>query len=596
MRALARRLLSAIRRRFPDNLTTGAGVVGGGIATYTEWVSRYSTIGPTERRRLLEVQKEVGDPIRVTILVDSRGASPEQIARTLRSISAQTYDHWQVIVINPPVRFRSGHSARSIAVYWEKPNSGLNLKELLNHSSGSLIVPMVAGDLLSPAALTAFALAASARPDARAYYADEDLVDANGHRTNPWFKGAWSLDQLLAQAYTLRPCAFRRDTVVDTLEQDLTTGSLMEAAYAIWLSIATDDNAKIEHLPFVLYHRRQDTSHVEPQAFLSLVKDSPLAHKYGFHVHADDEGRFGWRRIVWPTPMPPPRISLCVPTRDRHRLLSNCVEGLRHRTNWKDLEILVVDNGSVEAETHAYLDSLAADPRVTVLRDDGEFNFSRLNNLGAGAATGTVFGLINNDLQVKEPDWLQEMVSHAVRPDVGAVGALLHYGNDTVQHAGVVIGIGGIASHVHKGLPDGVPGYHGRVVIAQDVSCVTAACLLTRLEVYQRLGGLDEARFPVAYNDVDFCLRVRTHGLRVIYTPYANLYHLESASRGLDNTGTKRARLEHDKAAMQDRWGTQIAEDPFYSPNLSNMATDCRLAFPPRITFPWGVRGMKSTI
>lgn len=591
MRTLTRRLLSAIRQRYRDDMHAGSGVIGKGFATYADWVSRYSTIGPAQRRRLIEAQQKCGTLSTVTVLVDAQGASREQIALSLRSIREQTYVRWDIVVVNPPDDSRVLDRAQAVAVYRNKQNSGVSLKELLDVASGAVIVPMVAGDLLSPAALTAFVLAFDAWPNATALYADEDRVDASGHRSDPWFKGAWSPDQLLAQAYTLRACAFRRGTVLEASQRNLALDSVMEAAYAIWLSMAADDDAKIHHLPFVLYHRRRDASQVEPHAFVKLAQESLLAHKYGFHVRTDNETDFGWRRVVWPTPLPPQRISLCVPTRDRHRLLSNCVEGLRHRTHWQDLEIIIVDNGSVEAETHAYLDSLAVDARVTVLRDDGEFNFSRLNNLGARAATGAVFGLINNDLEVKEPGWLREMVSHAVRPDVGAVGALLHYGNDTVQHAGVVLGIGGIASHVHKGLPDGLTGYNGRVVIAQDVSCVTAACLLTRLEIYQRLGGLDEQRLPVAYNDVDFCLRVRAAGLRVIYTPHAHLYHLESASRGLDSGGAKRARLEQDKAAMRDRWSKQIADDPFYSPNLSNTATDCRLAFPPRVVFPWGRLG-----
>ncbi|WSH27990.1 glycosyltransferase [Rhizobium beringeri] len=233
------------------------------------------------------------------------------------------------------------------------------------------------------------------------------------------------------------------------------------------------------------------------QCFRRGGSSLPFARRHDLEIRSNDNGEAGWRHVVWPTPSPAPRVSLCVPTRDRHQLLSNCVEGLRQYTDWPDLEILIVDNGSVEAETHAYLNSLAGDPRVRVLRDDGPFNFSRLNNLGAAASTGALFGLINNDLAVKEPNWLREMASHAVRRDVGAVGALLHYGNDTVQHAGVVLGIGGVASHIHKGLPAGQAGYYGRVTVAQDVTCVTAACLITRREVYERLGGSMSSASPL---------------------------------------------------------------------------------------------------
>jgi GT2 family glycosyltransferase len=179
------------------------------------------------------------------------------------------------------------------------------------------------------------------------------------------------------------------------------------------------------------------------------------------------------------------------------------------------------------------------------------------------------------------------MAGHALRPDVGAVGALLHYGDGTVQHAGIVLGIGGVGSHIHKRLAGGAPGYHGRVVVTQDVSSVTAACLLTPLETYRRLGGLDEANLPVAYNDVDYCLRVRQAGQRVVFTPHAVLDHLESASRGLDDGGARRARLERDKAFMRQRWAGVLDSDPFYNPNLALNATDCRLAAEPRWRPGW---------
>jgi GT2 family glycosyltransferase len=556
--------------------------------TYADWISRYATIGPSERRRLIERQQKFAERPLISVLIDANGASSEHIELSLRSIGTQTYDRWEAILVNPAADFRlrvGGIPAKVFSV--AHGDSAVIQKSFLGLAVGTLIIPMVAGDQLSPAALTAFALGFAEKPGIRALYADEDRIDPIGQHFDPWFKGALSLDQALAQAYILRPCALSRETVLAAAWQGAGASSLMEAVYATLLWLASQEQPSIQHLPFLLYHQRADAPRAEPISFAETVRASPFARRHHLEIRGNDNGEDGLRRVIWPTPCPAPRISLCVPTRDRQQLLSTCVEGLRHRTEWPDLEILIVDNGSVEAETLAYFNSLASDPRVKVLRDDGPFNFSRLNNLGAAASTGALFGLINNDLAVKEPGWLREMASHAVRPDVGAVGALLSYGNDTLQHAGLVLGIGGVASHIHKGLPDGQAGYHGRVTVTQDVSSVTAACLITRREVYQRLGGLNEQQFPVAYNDVDYCLRVRSNGLRVIYTPYAHLYHLESASRGRDDGGARRARLELDKAAMREQWGAMIEEDPFYSPNLSDKAVDCRLAFPPRVAFPW---------
>ena len=587
---LAQQALAALRRRFGDIPTTSVETVTFvGQLTYAEWVSRYSTIGAMERRRLVKRQKKLAENPKVSVLIDAIDASHHQIELSLCSIAEQTYDHWEVILVNPPKDFHVRKGGTQVKVFLtQRIDSSVFEKLIVGSASGTLIVPMMAGDQLSPAALTAFVLGFSETRGIKALYADEDRINSSGQRFEPWFKGNWNPDQALAQAYMLRPCALRREIFLAASAQHENARSLTDAVYATWLWLASQGDHSIKHLPFVLYHQRADAPRGEPNTFVEIVKATPFAQRHQLEISSSDNSETSWRHIVWPTPRHPPRISLCVPTRDRHQLLSTCVEGLRQRTSWSDLEIVIVDNGSIETDTINYLDSLACDPRVKVLRDDGPFNFSRLNNLGAAASTGALFGLINNDLAVKDANWLSEMASHAVRPDVGAVGALLYYGNDTVQHAGVVLGIGGVASHIHKGLPSGQAGYHGRVTITQDVSCVTAACLMTRREIYQRLGGLDEHNFPIAYNDLDFCLRVRSSGLRVIYTPKAQLYHLESASRGHDKDSARRARLELDKAAMRERWGHIIIEDPFYSPNLSDKAVDCRLAFPPRVAPLWG--------
>ena len=215
----------------------------------------------------------------------------------------------------------------------------------------------------------------------------------------------------------------------------------------------------------------------------------------------------------------------------------------------------------------------------------GEFNYSKINNEAARHATGSLIGLMNNDLKVLDPDWLGEMVSHAVRPDVGIVGAKLLHGDGTVQHAGVTLGIG-LASHLYKSFPGGAGGRHGRLVTPQDLSAVTAACLLMRRDVWDEVGGLDED-FPVAYNDVDLCLKVRAAGYRILWTPDALVYHLESQSRGKDVTPAKRERLSKDKNRLIERWGALLESDPFHSPNFSSKHVDARLAFPPRVAAAW---------
>ena len=284
---------------------------------------------------------------------------------------------------------------------------------------------------------------------------------------------------------------------------------------------------------------------------------------------------------------------MVVPTRDRVDLLRVAVEGFLHETNYANLEVIIADNESSEPETLSYFAKVSTHPRVKIVKCPGPFNFSTINNLAAAQATGSLIGLMNNDLKVLEPDWLRRMVAYAVRPDIGIVGAKLLHGDDTIQHAGVTLGIG-TASHLYKSFPQDAAGRNGRLVLPQDVSAVTAACLLMRREIWDEVGGLDED-FPVAYNDIDLCLKVRDAGYRIVWVPDVLVYHLESQSRGRDVTPEKRARLDQDKARLVERWGTKLSRDPFHSPNLSDRHIDARLAFPSRVSPPWRSAGTTSS-
>jgi GT2 family glycosyltransferase len=216
-----------------------------------------------------------------------------------------------------------------------------------------------------------------------------------------------------------------------------------------------------------------------------------------------------------------------------------------------------------------YLASFGDSYRVRVLRYDRSFNYSAINNFGVDEARGTIIGLINNDTEVISPDWLTEMVSHACRPEIGCVGAKLYYGNDTVQHAGVITGLGGVAGHSHKYYPKDAPGYFYRLQLVQNLSAVTGAALLVRKAVYEQVGGLNENHLAVAFNDVDFCLRVGQAGYRNLWTPYAEMYHHESASRGTEDTPEKQRRFQREVAYMKGRWGNLLSQDPAYNPNLT---------------------------
>jgi GT2 family glycosyltransferase len=274
-------------------------------------------------------------------------------------------------------------------------------------------------------------------------------------------------------------------------------------------------------------------------------------------------------------------VSLIIPTRDQVELLRTCISSIFDKTDYPDFEVLIVDNQSSEPATLEYFAELAAEPRIKVVPYDAPFNYSAINNHAAALASGQILGLVNNDIEVESAGWLQEMVSQAVREDVGAVGAMLLYPNDTIQHAGVIVGLHGIAGHVYAGLPRNHPGQMGRALLVQEMSAVTAACLLVRKSVFDQVGGLDEG-LSVAFNDIDFCLRVRARGYRNLWTPHAVLYHHESASRGSEDTPEKQARFNAEIDFMQSRWGDLLLRDPSYNPNLSLGAGQFELAFPPR--------------
>ena len=268
-----------------------------------------------------------------------------------------------------------------------------------------------------------------------------------------------------------------------------------------------------------------------------------------------ERGIEGGVHVRYPLPEPAPSVSLIIPTRNGLRLLRQCVQSILDKTDYPHYEIVIVDNGSDEASTLDYLQSLRSHPRIRVHCDDRPFNFPALNNAAAGVCRGELLGLVNNDIEVIDGSWLREMASLAWRHDVVAVGARLWFADDTLQHAGVILGIGGVAGHVHRQLPRAAPGYHGRALLTQEFSAVTAACMLLRREVFDAMGGLDEANLAVDYNDIDFCLRIRRSGLRVVWTPHAQLYHHESATRGTARAAAAERRYQAEVAFMQKSWG-----------------------------------------
>ncbi|MDR0781919.1 MAG: glycosyltransferase [Pseudomonadales bacterium] len=392
------------------------------------------------------------------------------------------------------------------------------------------ILPLVAGDILARGAAATYRNAGQ-RTAARLIYADDDLQDQHGQRHTPHFKPQWNEELFRHFDYLGGAC------IVKTSAQTLAAVSGPDWATRL-VNTVLAQGSEVLHIPNVLHHRR-----VRP---LPRIPALPAA----------SEGL--------------PLVSVIVPTRNRLDLLRTCLEGLS-RTDYPAMEIIIVDNDSDDAATLAYLAAL--DPaRHRVLRVAEPFNFSTLNNRAVACARGQLLCLLNNDIEILAPLWLRIMAQQALRDEVGAVGACLLYPDGRIQHAGVVLGIGGAAAHAHRLLYPNQEGYFSRHALPQFISAVTAACLVVQRERFEAVGGFDEQNFAVAFNDVDLCLRLNARGWQSFYEPRATLIHKESTSRGRDRDSISAARFDAELAALRKRWGTQETADPFHHPQLSQLS------------------------
>jgi GT2 family glycosyltransferase len=522
--------------------------------------------------------------------------TPLQLLREcVESVLAQTYPYWELCIADdastqPEVRkVLADYAARD-------PRIKLLLRERNGHISrasnsaidvadGQFIALLDHDDVLAPHALFAMVEALQKQPDAHIVYSDEDKLDGDGRRCDAFFKPDWSLDLLRSQNYVSHLGAFRRD-LVEAVGR-FREGFEGSQDYDLLLRCLAHlrDRAIVLHVPQVLYHWRKTNG-----STAAAHEQKPYATEAGrraLQEHADactpgvrvSVIAPGLYRQRWPIPDPAPLVSLIVPTRDGLHVLANCINSIVQRTTYPQYEILVVDNQSSDPETLAYLEELpvATRGRARVLSYDHRFNYAAINNFAMRHARGSILGLINNDVEVITPDWLTEMTSHASREEVGCVGAKLYYPDDTIQHAGVVLGVGGVAGHSHKYFDRCADGYFSRLRVVHNVSAVTGAVLLVRRAVYEAVGGMDEEHLHVAFNDVDFCLKVRAAGWMHVWTPFAELYHHESKTRGGDTTPEKQARFQRECEVMKARWGDSLARDPFYNPNLTLIREDYSL-------------------
>ena len=579
------------------------------IVPYPGWIAAFDTL-TDEDRVAMRMQTEGGNhKLLVSIVMPVYNPTPIWLKQAIDSVCIQIYPNWELCIADDastdpeirPLLECYAQMDKRIKVVFREQNGHISAasNSALALAQGEWIALLDHDDLLAEHALFWIVDMINKQPECRLIYSDEDKIDEAGGRSDPYFKCDWNQDLFYSQNMFSHLGVYHTDLVrkVGGFRIGMEGSQDYDLALRCSEHIASD---QIQHIAQVLYHWR---IHADSTAHSSNAKPyAMIAGERALNEHFDRQGvnanaeslGYGYR-VRYALPECLPLVSLIIPTRNGLKLLKQCVESILAKTTYPNYEILIVDNGSNEPATLRYLKVLALDLRIRVLRDDRPFNYSSLNNSAVKVARGEIIGLINNDIEVISPDWLSEMVSHALRPEVGAVGARLWYADDTLQHAGVVLGVHGIAGHAHRFLPRDHEGYCGRASLIQSFSAATGACLVVRKSLYEQIGGLNEIELQVACNDVDFCLRLREAGYRTIWTPYAELYHHESATRGFDDTPEKQARSAKEVAYMQKRWGDLLQNDPAYSPNLSLDNEDFSLAWPPRVT-PITIRNIHGTL
>jgi glycosyltransferase involved in cell wall biosynthesis len=568
---------------------------------YARWIRCYDQLQQDDVRRIREQIAHFDCSPLISILLPVYNSNMTWLRRAISSVRQQFYPRWELCIVDdastdrniwPFLQRCAGHDSR-IKVMRRTENGHISAasNDALRLATGDFVALLDHDDELAPTALYFVTLALNKNSDLQLLYSDEDKLDAQNRRFEPYFKSDWNPELFLAQNFVSHLGVYRTDLVRRL--GGFRVGFEGSQDYDLTLRCVEEIQPKqIEHLPWVLYHWRAGD-----QSTAASTTAKPYAQeaaRRAVQEHLDRRGIAGtvapslgvYLQAKYALPKERPMVSFVIPTRDKLSSLQKCLDGIFHKTDYQTYEVIVIDNESNDHATLEFLAGLRKRDGVRVQRIEGGFNYSRLNNRGVELSRGSLIALLNNDVEMISDDWLSEMVSRAMQPDVAMIGARLWYPSGTIQHGGVILGADGIAAHAHVDLHRGEPGYFARAHLAQDISAVTTACALVKREAYLQVGGFDE-NLAVTFNDVDLCLRLREAGYRIVWTPYAELIHHESASRGFDNSAPKQVRFLAEVDYMKSKWGDILPRDPFYNPNLSLDENLFTLAFPPRTTRPW---------
>lgn len=564
--------------------------------TYKKWIEEFDLLTSADRRAIKHDVNHWHSRPHFCIIIDSRQITTlndSNLLLTLKFLHGQLYKQFNVLVLITPDKktmWTSSLPAWAHPVICQNGTDWLSSisTQWLREKAARWLIVLKPGMILTEHALYWLASEAIVDHAVKLLYTDHDYLDYQEERFSPTFKPDWSPELLRSTNYIGPAVAIRADLLEQSGECSYTDiGNSCNHNLLLRISEQLEP-AAIRHIPVILFHlpfakttaQAPDVNHNLPDPVTSHLERSGISAK----VHRTPAGHF---KVQYTLPSPLPLISIIIPTRNALTHLRNCIESVLTKSTYRKFELIVIDNQSDDPQALHYLAAIAEHPKVRILRFNKPFNYSAINNFAVAKAKGKVLCLLNNDTEVISADWMETMLGHLTQSRVGVVGAKLYFSDGRIQHAGDTVGPGGCAHHLHSFLHRDAKGYCNRAILAQDLSAVTAACLMTWHRLFISLGGLNAINLPIAFNDVDYCLRVREAGYRVVWTPYAELYHHESATRGKDESPEKVRRARREVAYMRKRWKHIMHHDPFYNPNLSYDRPDFSLSNAPMINKPW---------
>ncbi len=568
---------------------------------YKAWekkaMTHYGTASfPTQEERERQERAVFERMPKISILVPLWNTPQDFLQEMIGSVQKQTYANWELCLADgsDDAHAYVGEYCRKLAekdprIVYQKlaKNEGIsgNTNQCYKLATGEFIGLFDHDDILHPCALYEYVKAINEQ-DADFVYCDEATFKSPDidRMITMHFKPDYAIDNLRANNYICHFSVFARDLLEGT---ELFRTQFDGSQDHDMILRLTDNAKKVVHVPKLLYYWRAHAGsvagNIEAKPYVVEAARGAVAdhlRRHGFsHFTITSTRAFETIFKISYEIVGEPKISIVIPNKDHAEDLRRCIKSIVEKSTWENYEIIVVENNSETKEIFSYYEELKNNPQIKIVTYEGAFNYSKINNLGVSQATGDYVLLLNNDTQVITVNWMEELLMYAQRQDVGAVGGKLYYGDKTIQHAGVVIGLGAhrTAGHVHYRQKRENLGYMGRLCYAQNMTAVTGACLMVKKKLYEAAGGLDEG-FAVSLNDVDFCLKLRRMGYLNVFTPFAELYHFESVSRGLDDQGEKAARYNEESARFREKWKAELeAGDPYFNPNFSLDKSDFSL-------------------